>query len=309
MPRKAKQPAEGATKPKAKTVIAKTNGRPVGKQGGAQVERSLEKGRRTELDRTGATASRKQKGIPERATKSSVSRRPGRPAGVDSGMLDRSTILSVSLQLSKTVPLFELSVVRVARELGVTPGLIHYYLGGRDGLTTGVMNAFYREAVESWPAQVPDWKQNLEVVANAVYRAYLRYPGVVVYVASHNRYRLVQDVREGEIDYGILFFERFTSAVCGADFDALHTAAYAHLLADLICSYAHATVARRWPSQHSEFLNEKLTGVDPSQFPSTHFIRESLMKLNPTDAFKMGLDLILKALEVDRTLTTRMRVA
>ena len=109
-------------------------------------------------------------------------------------MLDRPTILSVSLQLTKTVPLSELSVVRVARELGVTPGLIHYYLGGRDGLTSGVMNAFYREAVESWPSEAKDWRQNLEVVANAVYRFYLRYPGIVVYVASHNRYRLVQDV-------------------------------------------------------------------------------------------------------------------
>jgi hypothetical protein len=33
------------------------------------------------------------------------------------------------------------------------------------------------------------------------------------------------------------------------------------------------------------------------------------MELNPADAFKMGLALILKALEVDRALTTRVRVA
>jgi AcrR family transcriptional regulator len=216
-------------------------------------------------------------------------------------MLDRSTILAVSLQLSKTVPLSELSVVRVARELGVTPGLIHYYLGGRDRLTSGVMNAFYREAVEAWPGEVPEWKQNLEIVANGVYRAYLRYPGIVEYVSSHNRYRLVQDVSDGEIDYGILFFERFTTAVHGAGFDALRTAGYAHLLADLISSYAHATVARRWPSQHSEFLNEKLASLDPTQFPSTHFIRESLTSLNPADAFKMGLALVLQALEADRS--------
>ncbi|PSL84913.1 transcriptional regulator [Variovorax sp. WS11] len=223
-------------------------------------------------------------------------------------MLDRSTILSVALQLSKTVPLSELSVVRVARELGVTPGLIHYYLRGRDRLTSGIMNAFYREAVESWPSELPDWKQNLEVVANAVYRGYLRYPGIVVYLASHNRYRLVQDVDEGEIDYGILFFERFTSAVRGAGFDALHTAGYAHLLADLITSFAHATIARRWPSQHGEFLNEKLASLDPAQFPSTHFIRQSLTSLNPADAFKMGLELVLHALEVARGQPARMRV-
>lgn len=301
MPPKPKQPAvPAAIELAAGTLIAPGPGR------AAVVERASVNGQasgssaRIRKGQATEPTPRQEKAPAERGNKLG-GRRPGRPAGVDSGMLDRATILSVSLQLTKTVPLSELSVVRVARELGVTPGLIHYYLGGRDRLTSGVMNAFYREAIESWPGEEIDWRQNLEVVANAVYRSYLRYPGIVVYVASHNRYRLVQDVGEGETDYGIQFFERFTTAVRGVGFDALRTAAYAHLLADIITSYAHATAARRWPSQHSQFLNEKLAGLDPAQFPSTHFIRESLTGLNPSDAFKMGLALVLQALEVDRS--------
>ena len=304
MPRKTKQLAQRTIEPAAEKAIAKRRERPAVVGRGTLNGQASGSSVHPEKTPAGSTSPRKAKAPAQRTIKGAVGRRPGRPAGVDSGMLDRSTILSVSLQLTKSVPLSELSVVRVARELGVTPGLIHYYLGGRDRLTSGVMNAFYREAVENWPNQEIDWMQNLEVVANAVYRFYLRYPGIVVYVASHNRYRLVQDVEEGETDYGILFFERFTTAVRRAGFDALRTAAYAHLLADIITSYAHATVARRWPSQHSQFLNEKLAGLDPAQFPSTHFIRESLTSLNPPDAFKMGLALVLQALEVDRARAT-----
>src|ERR1700693_4372753 len=52
----------------------------------------------------------------------------GSPAGAESGLLDGAMILSIALQLAKSVPLAELSIVRLASELGVTPALIHYYL-------------------------------------------------------------------------------------------------------------------------------------------------------------------------------------
>ena len=39
-------------------------------------------------------------------------------------------ILSVATQWTKGVPHADLSIVRVARERGVTPALIHHYLGG-----------------------------------------------------------------------------------------------------------------------------------------------------------------------------------
>ncbi|MES2415247.1 MAG: TetR/AcrR family transcriptional regulator C-terminal domain-containing protein [Pseudomonadota bacterium] len=234
------------------------------------------------------------------AAKKTPGRRPGRPAGANTGVLDRATVLSLSLQLTRTVPLADLSVVLVARELGVTPGLIHYYLGGRGPLTSGVMNAFWRELIESWPREDGSWIHNLENVANALYRALLRYPGIASYVASHNRYRMVQDVQEGETDYGILFFEKFTTTMRQAGFDALRTAAYAHLVVELVTSYAHATVARRWPGQHGEFLNEKLAQLDPKEFPGTHFVRESLTSLNASDAYTMGLRLMLQALEVEQ---------
>jgi AcrR family transcriptional regulator len=214
--------------------------------------------------------------------------------------LDRATVLQVALQLTKNVSLADLSVVYLARELGVTPGLIHYYLGGRDPLTSGVMNAFWREIIDTWPREDGDWSHNLETVAQALYRTLLRYPGIASYTLSHNRYRMVQDVREGETDYGILFFEKFVATMRQAGFDAMRTATYAHLIVELVVSNAHNTTARRWPGQHSEFLNEKLAQLDPQAFPCTHFVRESITQLNGAEAFAIALRLMLQALSAER---------
>lgn len=224
----------------------------------------------------------------------------GRPAGVESALLDRDTIISLALQMAKTVPLADLSIVRVARELGVTPALIHYYIeGGRDALTTGIMNAFYKELVMAWPTtNHRDWREDVEVVAGAVYRAHIRYPGIAAYVVSNNKFRMIQEVGKGETDYGILFFEKFTSAVQSIGFDAMDTGIYSHLLMDFISSHAHATVRHLWPGDHREYLDRKLSQLDPKRFPAAHFVRKGLVSLNASEAFTIGMRLILSALDL-----------
>lgn len=226
----------------------------------------------------------------------------GRPAGPAGGILDRAMILNVALQLTKTTSLVDLSIVRVAKELGVTPAAIHYYLagGGRDALISGVMNLYYRNLIEQWPRETGDWRHRMEVVAEAAYRAHLRYPGVSMYIATNNRFQLVQDVLEGETDYGLLVFERFNATVRAAGFDAQRTGVIAHLFVMTISAYAHSTVTRRWPGQHSDFLSAKLSVLDPNKYPNSHFVKDSLIHLHPAQAFTTGLELFLNGLEMQR---------
>jgi AcrR family transcriptional regulator len=207
-------------------------------------------------------------------------------------------IFSCAFQLSKTMSLADVSIVKVARELRVTPALIHYYVGGRDALTSAVMNAFYKEMLEDWPLPVGDWKIDIEAVADNVYRAFVRYGGVAAYVMSHNRFRMFQDVRQGETEYGVLVFEKFVSAVRQAGFDAPRTAMYSHLLMEFIIANAHTTVRHRWPGEHSDFLNKKLADLDPEAFPATRFVWKSFTQLNAAAVFSMGLRVFLKALEL-----------
>lgn len=237
-----------------------------------------------------------------KASRVALSRKPGRPVGAAAGVLDRDTIIAVAFRLTKTISVSELSIVRVAKELGVTPALIHYYLagGGRDALTSGVMNSFYREVIEQWPVQTGDWQQDFEVVADSIYRAHLRYPGISVYVASHNRYQMVQDVAETETDYGLLMLERFSAMVRQIGFDGQRTGVTAHLLMMFISSFAHSTVARRWPGQHADFLRSKLSELDPDAYPNCYFVKDGLINLNAAEAFSAGLRLVLLGLNAER---------
>src|SRR5689334_15383315 len=67
-------------------------------------------------------------------------RRRGRPPASEKSGTNRQAILQAALKLAKTYPLQDLSIVTVARAMNVTPALIHYYIGGRDWLTSGIMN-------------------------------------------------------------------------------------------------------------------------------------------------------------------------
>src|SRR5579859_1711471 len=133
-------------------------------------------------------------------------RGPGRPATRGNGTLSKEGVLHRALELCKHEPLQAISIVRVSTELNVTPALIHYYVGGRDRLTSGVMNLFYQEIVGRLPSAVEDWRADVSAVFNTLYASYLDYGGIIAYLMSHNRFRLFQLVEGKEQDYGALFF-------------------------------------------------------------------------------------------------------
>ena len=226
-------------------------------------------------------------------------RRRGRPSAHKNGLLDSKLIIACAFELSKSVPLQELSIVRVATELGVTPALIHYYLAGRDALTSGVMNSFYREMLLGWPVPRDHWRENLEVVADHVYHTYVAYPGVAAYAVAHNRFRLAQIVGEGETDHGIELFERFVGVVREIGFDARRTGMYANLVMEFITSGAYATVRHRWPSEHSDFLEQIFARLDPKEYPNIRFVRKNYIRSSGHGAFKDGMTLVLGGLELE----------
>ena len=221
----------------------------------------------------------------------------GRPARGAQSALSRESIIEKALEMARRIPLQDLSIVRVAQELDVTPGLIHYYLGARDALTSGVMNAFYKELVARWPAATGHWRRDLEAVCAVVYETHASYRGVASYVVSHNKYRMVQDVRAGETDYGVLVFEKFNSAVRAAGFDGPQTGMYTHLLNEFVTAYAQATATYRWAGEHSDFLVRKIAELNPREYPTSHFVSKGLAKLDAPTAFKIGLELVLVGLE------------
>ena len=237
--------------------------------------------------------------VKKTATKPAVARRRGRPPVSENGLLDRNLIIACAFQMSRSTPLQDLSIVRVARELGVTPALIHYYLNGRDALTSGVMNAFYREMLSEWPSSTGDWRVDAEAVVRRVYDVHVSYPGIAAYVVAHNRYRLKQILVEGETDYGILLFENVVAAAREAGFDSYRTAMWSHLLIEFVVSMAFAAVRHRFPGEHGDHLDRIFAELDPKTFPNMSFVRKDYVRLNAGEAFSEALKLMLAGIELE----------
>jgi len=228
-------------------------------------------------------------------------RKPGRPVATSTARLTAAIIVDRALALAQRLSLDEISVMRVAQELRVTPALIRYYLpGGRDALTSGVMNRFYREAIETWPAPLRGWQRNVPAVAHHLFGKFGKYPGVAAYFVSQNRFRIFQLVADDETDYGAVVIERFTGVVRAAPLDDAHAGIYAHLFLEFLAASAHTTARHRWPSDHRDFLSKKIEALDPKAFPNLHRTGKGLLHVDAGEALEEGLCIFLYGLSVRR---------
>jgi AcrR family transcriptional regulator len=227
-------------------------------------------------------------------------RGPGRPPAKVAGTMAKADIVHRALQLCRQESLQSVSIVRVANEMGVTPALIHYYLGGRDRLTSGVMNAFYAALVIELRPATADWRADLTAVFGTIYDFYIRYSGIAAYLMSHNRFRLFQLIESGERDFGALFFDRVIGSVRIAGLSAESTAMYAHLLLQHVLSSAYQQAARQLPEDHQDFLVSRLQKLQPSEAPNIFFVLESFAALRGNDAFRAGLNIVADAMGVER---------
>lgn len=220
-------------------------------------------------------------------------RKAGRPPATASSRIDAASITETALEMSKLTPLQDLSIVLVARKMDVTPALLHYYLGGRDSLTSRVMNAFYRIMVENWPDGTGDAEEDIRQAVRRMYEQFVRYAGIASYTLLNNRFRIFQIVGEGETDYGVAMLERFTQEVIKAGCSAARTGIYAHMLMDYAISSAHLKVAHRSPGEHRDFLESRTDLLDPAQYPAITFTRGAIVNLDAEASFEEGCRLFM----------------
>jgi AcrR family transcriptional regulator len=220
-------------------------------------------------------------------------RGPGRPQMGEGRNVSRNTILRAALKLAVTVPLQDLSIVTVAKSMDVTPALIHYYIGGRDWLTSGVMNLFYKELLRKWPEETGDWKNDLVAAARIIYDHFSRYGGIAAYAVSNSRFRVFQLVAFGDRDYGVELLERFTGYVRASGLDGVRTGVYANQFMEFIISTGHGTSHHIYPSEHRAFLEEKSSKLDPDKYPNLLFAKRAPFTLSGDVAFEMGCNLFL----------------
>ena len=238
-------------------------------------------------------------------TKPALPRARGRPVANSTAVIDRDVILSCGLQLARTIPLAKISVVRVARELKITPRLIHYYLGrgefgGRAGMTAGIMSIYYREQLNGWPKSTGDWRVDLENVARYLFQCLITYPGIASYSAAHEKFRLIQPTNGVEAHFGRLAYEKYLGTFRNAGFEPDHAVVYGHIVNEFVTACAVAAVSRPWPGEHRSYLAASLADIDVEEYPNLHSCRNSLYQLDTRVAFNEGLELILSGIENKR---------
>jgi AcrR family transcriptional regulator len=207
--------------------------------------------------------------------------------------------LRAAYALAKTTPLDSISVVMVARTLGVTPALIHYYVGSRDWLTSGVMNLFYRDLFRKWPSPGADWRSNISLAVGVAYEQFVKYSGISAYAVTHNRFRVFQLTTMDDCDFGAEVLEKLTQTVRTAGRSAERTGIIAHLLLEFVITSAHSTARHLYPAEHKAFLSEKMAALDPEKYPALSFAGQAPFLVDAQVAFREGVRLFLLGLEHD----------
>jgi AcrR family transcriptional regulator len=224
-------------------------------------------------------------------------RKRGRPSRAERSesapVLTREQIIDCAFTMARVEPLEDISVVGLARSLGVTATLIHYYVGSRDDLISGVANRYFRERFARLQPLVGDWKQDLWREACRSFELGVEYGGVLRYMMSHNRWRLFQQVSPGETDYGMLYLDRIAGIFRDGGFSASHAALGYHLLSQYVMSSAYAQVSRQLPAFHEKYIREHIDAVPVSQLPGAHYFADAFSTLDSETSFPEGLRLLI----------------
>lgn len=225
-----------------------------------------------------------------------VLRKPGRPFANDSQKISRGQILRTALRLTVTMPLQDVTIVTVAKASGVTPALIHYYVGGRDWLTSGVMNLFYKELVRKLPDPTGEWVEDLLAFARTMFDQYNKYAGISAYAVSNSRFRVFQLTSYNERDFGIDLLERLTGIVRSAGLGSERTGIYANQFMEFLISAAHSTALHIYPKSHVHFLEAKAASLDPKRYPNIAYTQQSPLMIDGEVVFTVGCEIFVRGI-------------
>jgi AcrR family transcriptional regulator len=188
-------------------------------------------------------------------------------------------------------------MVRVARQLGVATALIHYYVGSREQLTSGIINRSFRRLVGKLPKPSISWRRDAELLAHTAYEHFLEFRGIPAYLSSHNRFRVVQLVGPGEADYGVAFFDAVADLFRRAGLPPAPASIAVHLYLQFLLASAYAAASRQLPGDHNDYLGREFERLAPRAFPGIHHIKTTFATLRADEAFAIGMKLLLDGIE------------
>ena len=231
--------------------------------------------------------------IVENIKRETRGRRPRTDSNQGLASVTLEQVLTHAMQLAQTESVEAITIARLARELGVTTSLIHYFVGSRDKLLSTVFNRVLKLRAESYPPLVGRWREDMETLLLQTHASQLKWKGITSYVATHNRYRLFQRVGPGEVDYGLVFFDRMGVILKSAGLSVRHGALAYHLIMLFMTSVASAHVNRQEPSAHRTFLREQLNPFPNEKFEGARFLMPEFSLISTGTTLEDGMRLLL----------------
>lgn len=220
--------------------------------------------------------------------------RRSRADGTDGpSSVTREQILAHVMAMAQSESVEDITIARLARELGVTTSLIHYFVGSRDELLSAVFNQVLKVRSENYPPLTGEWREDLEAQLRQTHQSQLEWKGITTYVATHNRHRLFQRVGPGEVDYGLVFFDRIGRILKSAGLSRKHAALAYHLIMLFLTAVASAHVNRQEPAQHQAYLREHLALFPRKEYEGAYFLMPEFSRLSTTVTFEEGMRLLL----------------
>jgi hypothetical protein len=180
----------------------------------------------------------------------------------------------------------DLTFARVAHSLKVQAGTLHYHLGSRANLITGVMNLFYRTLNERIDAggEERDWKDELRRIVSIWFEIKLEYPGIAQYLGSEDRFRTFQRPWDGERDHGARFMDRVFQLLEDAKLSPTLAAECWYRLAVLTTAVAKDIADLHSPDVHATFLQDRWRQLH-GDHPGLAFALPAFSQLDAKAAF------------------------
>ena len=224
-------------------------------------------------------------------------RKPKAADGATSNSLTRDAVLAHALKLVRHETIDAITIARLAADLEVSTGLIHYFVGSRDALLSQVLNETLRSFVQGLAPLTGAWRVDLDALIRQTHDSKLTWRGITTYLAEHNRYRLFHEVEPGERDYGLVYFDTFGRIMQTGGFTSDQAAMAYHLSMLFLESVAVSHLRHRMPAEHEQYLMSHMSQFDAEAYEGAAFMMPSFAKVSTEKTFSSGLSVLLDAFE------------
>ncbi len=199
--------------------------------------------------------------------------------------LSHDRIVETAMALLDGDPGGNLTMRRLARELGVDPMAIYHYVSGKSALLHAVVGQFLKEC--ELPPREGTWQQRITALCHAFRNLAHKHPGAFLVYVEHEQWA------EDELS----LHEAFHAALRDAGFDDTSTVYFARLLMSHVESSAWADLTGWTGKFDQEDRLDLDSALERGAYPVTRSLKPIMINTDPQREFELGVQTQILGLE------------